>query len=99
AWRMPEGESGTEFIDRVLTALHEAVAAHRGATVAVVAHGGVLDVVYRAARGLAWDAPREHVMATAAINRLTATAPPLALAIESWGDVAHLEAARDELLA
>ncbi len=99
AWRMPEGESGTEFIDRVLTALHEAVAAHRGATVAVVAHGGVLDVVYRAARGLAWDAPREHVMANAAINRLTATAPPLALAIESWGDVAHLEAARDELLA
>ncbi|MFN7570228.1 MAG: histidine phosphatase family protein [Betaproteobacteria bacterium] len=98
AWRMPEGESGTEFIARVLAALHEVVTSHRGATVAVVAHGGVLDAAYRAARGLAWDAPREHVMANAAINRVTATAPPLALAIESWGDVAHLEAARDELL-
>lgn len=98
AWRMPAGESGTEFIDRVLTAMHDVVAAHRGGTVAVVAHGGVLDVVYRAARGLSWDAPREHVMANAAINRLAATAPPLALAIESWGDVAHLQDARDELL-
>jgi probable phosphoglycerate mutase len=97
-WRMPDGESGTEFIGRVLPALHEVVVAHHGTTVAVVAHGGVLDVAYRAARGLRWGAPREHVMANAAINRLTATAPPLALAIDSWGDVAHLDAAHAELL-
>jgi probable phosphoglycerate mutase len=98
AWRMPQGESGREFIDRVLAALHEIVVRHRGDTIAVVAHGGVLDVAYRAARGLAWDAPREHQMLNAAINRLTARHSPLALAIESWSEIAHLEAARDELL-
>lgn len=98
AWAMPEGESGAEFIARVHAALHDIACGWAGATVAVVAHGGVLDVAYRTARALAWDAPREHVMANAAINRIAAVAPPLALEILDWGDVAHLSEARDETL-
>lgn len=98
AWAMPEGESGAAFIERVNAALHDIARAWAGATVAVVAHGGVLDVAYRTARALAWDAPREHVMANAAINRIAAVAPPLRLAIVDWGDVAHLSQARDETL-
>jgi 2,3-bisphosphoglycerate-dependent phosphoglycerate mutase len=66
--------------------------------VVVVTHGGVLDVAYRAARGLHWGAPREHQMLNASINRLSAQSPPLALSILDWGDVAHLEQARDESL-
>lgn len=98
AWTIPDGESGQAFIDRVLHGLAGAVAAHRGGTIAVVAHGGTLDVAYRAARALAWDAPREHVMLNASINRMRADAgPPLALSIIDWGDVAHLGSARDEL--
>lgn len=96
-WRIPEGESATEFIARVLAALHDIVLAHAARTVAVVTHGGVLDVVYRNARGLAWDAPREHQMLNASINRLQARATPLQLEIVGWGDVGHLEQARDEL--
>lgn len=96
-WRIPEGESGTEFIARVLEALHEVALAQQGRTVAVVTHGGVLDVVYRHARALSWDAPREHLMLNAAINRLQARAEPLRLQIVDWGDVGHLERARDEL--
>jgi probable phosphoglycerate mutase len=96
-WRMPEGESGAEFIERVLDALHDIVRAHAGATVAVVTHGGVLDVIYRHARALTWDAPREHQMLNASINRLQAQAEPLRLQIVDWADVAHLEQARDEL--
>lgn len=98
AWSLPEGESGAEFIDRVLAALLDVAVVHAGRHVAVFVHGGVLDVVYRAARGLAWDAPREHLMLNAAINRMTAAAPPLALSIVAWGDVAHLEHSRDETL-
>lgn len=96
AWAMPEGESGAEFIARVTAALADIAREWAGATVAVVAHGGVLDVAYRTARALAWNAPREHVMANAAIARLSAAAPPLHLDIVDWGDVAHLSEARDE---
>jgi probable phosphoglycerate mutase len=98
AWAMDEGESGQQLIDRVLSALHDIASRHRGETVAVVTHGGVLDVAYRAARGLSWDAPREHLMLNASINRLSAQGSPLALSILDWGDVAHLEQARDESL-
>jgi probable phosphoglycerate mutase len=96
-WRVPDGESGAEFIARVLEAVHEIVVAYAGRTVAVVTHGGVLDVVYRNARALAWDAPRDHLMLNASINRLRALAPPLRLQIVDWADVGHLEQARDEL--
>ena len=99
AWRMKGGESGQQLIDRVLAALADITVKHAGRTAALVSHGGVLDVVYRAARSLAWHAPREHQMLNAAVNRLTASAPPLALAIEQWGDIAHLREPRDELLA
>jgi len=98
-WRIPGGESGAEFIERVLTALHEIAAAYAGRTVAVVTHGGVLDVVYRNARALAWDAPRDHLMLNASINRLQAETGPLRLQIVDWADIAHLEQARDELAA
>jgi probable phosphoglycerate mutase len=98
-WRMPGGESGTEFIARVLDAVQEITAAHRGRTVALVTHGGVLDVVYRHARALAWDAPRDHQMLNAGINRLQAEAPPLRLRVVEWADVSHLDGARDELAA
>jgi probable phosphoglycerate mutase len=97
AWAIPEGESGTQFINRVLDALDEIAHRHAGGTVAVVAHGGVLDVAYRHARGLTWNAPRQHQMANAALNRVTARPRPLRMEVVLWGDVAHLAAARDEL--
>jgi len=99
AWAMPGGESGHEFIARVLAALHDVAQAHAERTIAVVTHGGVLDVAYRHARALSWDAPREHQMLNAAINRLSVAASPLRLAVLDWADVAHLDGARDEVAA
>lgn len=96
-WAMPEGESATAFKARVLEALTDITERFAGRTVAVIAHGGVLDVAYRHARGLTWDAPREHIMVNAALNRVTARARPLAIQIVAWGDVAHLVDARDEI--
>ena len=98
-WGMPGGESGIDFIGRVLEAMQQIALSYVGRTVAVVTHGGVLDVVYRNARALAWDAPREHLMLNASINRLQAQPEPLRLQIIDWADVAHLEQARDELAA
>lgn len=97
-WAMEGGESARALLARLTEALTEIVLAHPAQTVAVVAHGGVLDVVYRQARTLAWDAPRQHQMLNASINRVLADAPPLALRIDRWGDVEHLEQARDESL-
>jgi len=100
-WPVPEGESGDQFIARVVDALRDLARAQRGATVAVIAHGGTLDIAYRQARGLAWDAPREHLMLNASVNRIRAELADddgaLRLSIEVWGDVGHLDDARDEL--
>ena len=99
-WRPEGGESGQQLIDRVMSAVSEIGSRHKNQTVALVSHGGVLDVVYRAARLLQWHAPREHQMLNAAVNRLTALAPesaPISLSIDVWGDVAHLQESRDEL--
>ena len=104
AWLPDGGESGQQLIDRVLSAVADIAARHAGQTVVLVSHGGVLDVVYRAARTLEWHAPREHQMLNAAVNRLTALSGPaapsahLALSIELWGEIAHLQEARDELV-
>ena len=99
-WRPDGGESGQQLIDRVMSAVTEISARHKNQTVALVSHGGVLDVVYRAARLLQWHAPREHQMLNAAVNRLTVLASesaPMSLSIDVWGDVAHLQESRDEL--
>ena len=97
AWRPDGGESGQQLIDRVLSAVSDIGTKHPNQTVVLVSHGGVLDVLYRAARLLEWHAPREHQMLNAAVNRLMASATPLLLSIERWGDVAHLQESRDEL--
>ena len=97
-WAMEGGETGQQLIDRVLDALHDVAGRHRGETVALVTHGGVLDVAYRASRALDWDAPREHQMLNASINRLRVTFSPPAIAMVDWGDVAHLSESRDETL-
>lgn len=101
-WSMRGGESGQQLIDRVMAGLEDIALKHNGGTAALVSHGGVLDVVYRAASSLSWHAPRQHQMLNAAINRVTATCAPLALSIERWSDTAHLhvqlEQPRDELL-
>ncbi|MGE5665914.1 MAG: histidine phosphatase family protein [Betaproteobacteria bacterium] len=96
-WVIPGGESIGQLRDRVGEALDEIARRHAGAQVAVVAHGGVLDAVYRLATGIPWQAQRTHALPNAGINRLVARSTPLTLEILDWADVAHLSDARDEL--
>ena len=82
------GESLTAFSARCLGAAGQAAAAHPGQSIALVAHGGVLDCLYRAATGAALDAPRSWQLGNATINRLLATAEGFTLI--GWNDDRHL---------
>jgi len=86
----PEGgESLTQFRDRILTASQAITARHAGEQIVVVAHGGVLDVLYRAANGLEIQAKRDWNLGNAVINRLSWV--PTTFSMVSWNDTSHLE--------
>ena len=82
------GESLTVFSARCVAAARRAAAAHPGQSIALVAHGGVLDCLYRAATRSALDAPRSWQLGNATINRLLATAEGFTLI--GWNDDRHL---------
>jgi len=101
AWRRRDpgfgprgGEVLRDFRERVVTALNRLVQAHRGQCIALVTHGGVLDLLYREAARIALDAPRTWQVANAGINRLLHSGEGLVLV--GWADVGHLEHARDD---
>ena len=82
--------------ERVLTTLDELAQQHLGQHIALVAHGGVLDILYRAATQQSLQAPRSWQLGNATINRLLWT--PQSLTLVGWGDDAHLQGlVRDEL--
>jgi len=86
----PEGgESLRQFRTRVTEAVGELADRHPGQQVLLVAHGGVMDVLYRAATGQELQAARTWQLGNASINRLLWTAQGLTLV--GWGDDAHLE--------
>lgn len=92
------GESLLQFRERVLATLQALTAPHREGQVMVVAHGGVMDLLYRAATGQELQAPRTWLLGNAAINRLLAT--PDGLTLVGWADTRHLEGVvRDETSA
>jgi 2,3-bisphosphoglycerate-dependent phosphoglycerate mutase len=88
----PEGgESLREFYRRCVQAAERLAAAHPGQTVALVAHGGVMDCLYRAALRIDLQAPRTWQLGNASINRLLYTGEGFTLV--GWSDTAHLDAA------
>lgn len=97
---MPPGartaESFRAFYQRCLDAIGALAAQHPGRTLALVAHGGVLECAYRAARDLPLGSPRDFLVKNASINRFRYHAGRLELT--SWGEIAHLQLpALDEL--
>ena len=85
----PEGgESLLVFRDRITGVAAELAARHPGALVALVAHGGVMDVLFRAATRQALQSPRTWDLGNATINRLLWT--PGGFGLVGWADAAHL---------
>jgi probable phosphoglycerate mutase len=83
------GESLITLRERVVTTAAELAARHAGGHIALVAHGGVLDILYRAATGQDLLAPRTWLLSNAAINRLLWT--PDGFTLVGWSDTAHLD--------
>ena len=95
-WRQRDAEFGAEggetlaaFYARCIGTIERIAAAHPGKTVVIVAHGGVMDCLYRAATRLALDAPRSWTLGNAAINRLLYS--PEGFSLIGWNDDAHLQ--------
>lgn len=89
AFEPPGGESLNTFFARCIEAASSIALAHAGQTVALVAHGGVLDCLYRAATHVDLQAPRSWLLGNASINRLLHT--PQGFSLVGWNDDHHLQ--------
>lgn len=101
-WRQREpefgprgGETLSTFYQRCVDTAHRLAMLHPGQTIALVAHGGVLDCLYRAATRLDLSAPRTWKIGNASINRLLHSEEGFHLV--GWADTQHLdEESKDE---
>ncbi len=90
---MPSGvrvaESFRQFYRRCVDGIVGIAARYPGRSLALVAHGGVLECAYRSALGLSLETPRDFPVMNASINRFSVQGGVLSL--QSWGEVAHLK--------
>lgn len=100
-WAPEGGESLIALRARIAQCVDALAARHLGEQIVLVAHGGVMDVLYRLATNQDTQAPRTWHLGNAAINRLLWT--PQGLSLVGWGDVSHFDepatAPRDETSA
>lgn len=96
AWRkrVPDfapagGETLQQLQARVVATVTELASRHPGEQVLMVAHGGVLDILYRAATRLDLQAPRSWDLSNTAVNRLLWS--PEGLSLVGWADTGHLQ--------
>jgi probable phosphoglycerate mutase len=94
-WLPEGGESLVMVQARLQQVLDELAQRHAGEQIALVAHGGVMDVLYRMATGQSLHAPRTWALTNTAVNRLLWT--PQGMSLVGWADVSHLDdIGRDE---
>jgi 2,3-bisphosphoglycerate-dependent phosphoglycerate mutase len=84
-----QGESLRVFYERCVNTAARLAAAHPGQAIAIVAHGGVMDCLYRAASRLDLQAARSWQLGNASINRLLYT--PEGFTLVGWSDTSHLD--------
>ncbi len=88
-WAPPGGESLSAMRMRVAHTASTLAQQHMGGQIVLVAHGGVMDILYRLATGQGLQAPRAWHLGNAAINRLLWT--PEGFTLVGWADTGHLE--------
>jgi 2,3-bisphosphoglycerate-dependent phosphoglycerate mutase len=86
---LPGGESLRQFHSRVLGAVQDLAEQASGQRLAIVTHGGVLDMLWRSAHGLTLHGLRECAIPNTGLNRLRWVGG--GLQVDSWGDEAHLD--------
>lgn len=97
---MPAGDRVAESFRQFFQRCQDGIARWAGRfpqqSILIVAHGGVLECAYRAARGLSIDGPRDFQIKNASINRFTFDKGVLSL--DQWGEVAHLSNSMDDIV-
>ncbi len=91
---LPEGESLRAFARRVVDCVEEIVSRHAGRQVLLVAHGGVLDILYRHATGKPLESARDFEIPNAALNWIHVSAQEWC--VSAWANRSHIARARDE---
>ena len=89
---LPGGESHRQHYQRNVAFIEELLAKKSGATVAVVAHGGVLDSIFRYVAGLPLEQPRCFITTNASLTIVSHGNfyETTRWVIETWCDAAHL---------
>jgi probable phosphoglycerate mutase len=90
---IPEGENHWQHYRRLVGFMEEVLTNRRGAIIAVVAHGGVLDSIFRYVAGLPLDQPRCFITTNASLTIISHGKfyGTLRWVLESWGDTGHLD--------
>jgi probable phosphoglycerate mutase len=93
------GETLYALFERVTRQLQVIAAQHPGEKVALVSHGGVLDIINRFVRGKSLDSPRDFLIPNAALNWIAAVEGDIVPGavnsvwqIKTWAETAHLQA-------
>jgi len=92
-----QGESLRTFHQRCINTIRRYAQQYAGKSIALVAHGGVLESAYREAKQLPLNTRREVGILNASINRFTVNADQFRL--NQWGDITHLSENLDAHLA
>ena len=93
---IPDGESLQQFYNRVIQTTQQLAQTHLGKTIVVVAHGGVLDCIYRRAEMLSLQHHRGWLLLNTSVNTVDISLHHWQ--VRQWGDITHLNTqARDEV--
>ena len=89
---LPDGESHRQHYQRNVAFFEESITGRFGARVAIVAHGGVLDSVFRYVTGLPLERPRSYITSNASLTIVSHGNfyRTTRWVIETWCDTAHL---------
>lgn len=83
------GESLGQFQARVIATVSDLAQRHADERILAVTHGGVLDIIWRRASGVALDGPRPVPLLNASINRIGIDGRQWQ--VLEWGDIVHLD--------
>jgi probable phosphoglycerate mutase len=90
---IPDGESHRQHYQRNVAAIEEIVSGKSGGRIALVAHGGVLDSLFRYVACLPLSQPRCFITTNASLTIINHGMfySTMRWVIETWCDTAHLE--------
>ena len=90
---IPDGESHRQHYQRNVAAIEEIVSEKSGGRIAMVAHGGVLDSLFRYVAHLPLSQPRCFITTNASLTIINHGMfySTMRWVIETWCDTAHLE--------